>query len=270
MNEPNSRALPRWVARLARLQPWHLLTRFPNRWTRAGFAFLNGGVAIGILAGAAASTDQPLIFPALGPSAFLFFYQPSAPSSAPRNAILAHASALLIGWTAWELSGIAGGGGFVTVALTLGVTCAVMIAFGIPHPPAASTALMVTLGAVQGWQEIAAMLIGVVLLTLQALVFNRLAGISYPLWQPIERRAPGDFLVSALEMTAPELPGDPYASLADRLAKRGPLTQPRSAARSPGQSQPAAKSPFHPRPAKSESVSSSKRWKDAGSSSHTK
>jgi CBS domain-containing membrane protein len=262
MGESRSRALSRWVARLARLQPWHLLTRFPNRWTRAGFAFLNGGVATAILAGAAVSTDQPLIFPALGPSAFLFFYQPSAPSSAPRNAILAHASALLIGWAAWELSGIAGGGvGIVTVAFALGLTCAVMIAFGIPHPPAASTALMVTLGAVRGWQEIAAMLAGVVLLTLQAFVFNRLAGISYPVWKPVERRAPGDFLVSALEMTAPQLPGDPYAPLADRLAKRSPLPQPQRAARPPVQPQSAprpqpetpraaTKSPFHPRSSK--------------------
>lgn len=257
MREPRSRVLPRWVARLARLQPWHLLTRFPNRWTRAGFAFVNGGVAIGILAGAAAFTDQPLIFPSLGPSAFLFFYQPSAPSSAPRNAILAHASALLIGWAAWELSGITGGGvGIATVAVALGLTCAAMIAFGVPHPPAASTALMVTLGAVRGWQEIAAMLVGVVLLTLQALVFNRLAGISYPLWKPQERRAPGDFLVSALQISTPAPPGDPYAPLADRLTKRSPL-QPQAASKSPLQPQTAARSPFHPRsPEKKEEVRS--------------
>jgi CBS-domain-containing membrane protein len=68
------------------------------------------------------------------------------------------------------------------IALSLGLIGATMIVGNIAHPPAASTALMVSMGLIQGVAELAAMIVAVALLALQAFVFNRLSGISYPIW----------------------------------------------------------------------------------------
>ncbi len=98
-DRPQHTAGSDWVSRIAHLQPWYLLIRFPHRLARSIFVFAGGTVAIGIISIAAVVTGQPMIFPSLGPSAFLFFSQPTAPSSCPRNAILSHGSGILVGWT---------------------------------------------------------------------------------------------------------------------------------------------------------------------------
>ena len=104
-----------WVGRVARLQPWYLLTLYQNRWTRSLFAFVNACISIGIISGAALYSGQPLIFPSLGPTAFLCFYVPSAASSSPRNAILAHGAGVLVGWLSlWAVECVLGTGTDVT------------------------------------------------------------------------------------------------------------------------------------------------------------
>ena len=159
-----------FVRRLARAQPWYLLTHYQNRWTRSLFAFVNACISIGIMSAAALCTGQPLIFPSLGPTAFLCFYVPSAASSSPRNAILAHGAGLLTGWVSlYAVQATIGAGTAGTqigaVALSLGLISALMIAADIPHPPAASTTLIVSLGLIQHWQECAALMSAVILLT---------------------------------------------------------------------------------------------------------
>ena len=49
------------------------------------FSFVNGCISIGLMSLAALVTGAPLIFPSLGPTAFLFFYTPTAPAASPRN-----------------------------------------------------------------------------------------------------------------------------------------------------------------------------------------
>ena len=80
----------------------------------------------------------------------------------------------------------------IAAALSLGLTAGVMVLLKSPHPPAGATTLIVSLGILrQPWQLV--LLMGaVVLLTLQALAINRLAGIPYPLWNPIREPAVGD------------------------------------------------------------------------------
>ncbi len=213
--------MKRWFWRLARIQPWYVLTRFPNRLTRSAFILVNSGISIAILAAAAAYTDQPLLFPSLGPSAFLFFYRPLAPSSSPRNAILAHGGAILIGWMAFALfqEGIPGGR-ITAVTIALSLTNVLMVATNLAHPPAASTALMVSLGLMTGGPVLLALMAAIVLLTAQAYVIHRLSGVSFPLWSP--RPGPGrDGLVPrALETEAPPAPTDAFTSVADRLVER--------------------------------------------------
>lgn len=55
-----------------------------------------------------------------------------------------------------------------------------------PHPPAGATTLIISLGILPHPSQHAFLMLAVVLLVLQGLVINRLAGIDYPLW-----KAPG-------------------------------------------------------------------------------
>ena len=73
----------------------------------------------------------------------------------------------------------------IAAGLSLGLTSGVMVLLKSPHPPAGATTLIVSLGILrQPWQLV--FLMGaVVLLTLQAIAINRLAGIPYPLWNPV-------------------------------------------------------------------------------------
>ena len=147
-----------WVTRIARLQPCYLLIRFPQTWTRAVFAFTGGTIAIGIIGAAAMMTGQPLVFPSLGPSAFLFFSQPTAAASSPRNAILSHGSGILIGWATYGLFSVAVPLDPLTAqvaaaTLSLGLISAWMVAAKIPHPPAASTTLTGATSVVATWSR---------------------------------------------------------------------------------------------------------------------
>ncbi|HEU5423887.1 MAG TPA: HPP family protein, partial [Nitrolancea sp.] len=57
-----------------------------------------------------------------------------------------------------------------------------MVLLRAPHPPAGATTLIVSLGILTAPHQLAILMVAVVLLTLQAFVINRLAGLPYPLW----------------------------------------------------------------------------------------
>ncbi len=212
-----------WPTRLARFAPWYLLLRFPNRTTRSVFAAVGGTIAIGIMCTVAAMTAQPMIFPSLGPTAFLFFTRPSSQSSSPRNAILGHGWGVLIGAITYvvltaiypeptTMSQV------MAASLSLGIISAVMVIFSIEHPPAASTTLIMSLGLMTELTEFAAVMIAVVLLTYLAVGINRLTGISCPLWSFTDAEETEKLVTSALktEVTR-ERPISPYAALADNV-----------------------------------------------------
>jgi len=181
--------------------PW-LLQHYAKVPVLALFSFINGCISIGLMAALAVLTNSPFIFPSLGPTAFLFFYTPTAPSASPRNTIIGHAVGALAGYLSLVVTGLTMAGPALSVgvtwprviaaALSLGLTAGVMVLLKSPHPPAGATTLIVSLGILrQPWQLV--LLMGaVVLLTLQALAINRLAGIPYPLWNPIREPAVGD------------------------------------------------------------------------------
>lgn len=207
-----------WFNRLVRLQPWYLLTRYPTRLSRSVFAFVCGGTSIAIMSVAALYTQQPLLFPSLGPSAFLFFYKPTASSASPRNAVLAHGAGIMVGWLAWTLIGTdTSFEKTAAAALSLSVLSALMIAANIAHPPAASTALLVSLGMITEIPDLIALMAAVVMLTLQAILINRLSGVSYPFWKASS--AKGELVASALQTGAVEKQ-DVYAKIADQLVAR--------------------------------------------------
>ncbi|MBK5221476.1 MAG: HPP family protein [Acidimicrobiia bacterium] len=158
------------------------------------FAFVNGVIAIAIMAAAALVTGDPFVFPSLGPTAFLLFYTPMLPASSPRNTIFGHAIGAGAGYLSLVVFGLTDaapalasevtGGRVGAAALSLGLTSGLMVWAKVPHPPAGATTLIVSLGILRDPEHLVVLMVAVALLVGQGLVINRLAGIPYPLWRP--------------------------------------------------------------------------------------
>jgi CBS domain-containing membrane protein len=177
---------------VARFRLERLLARFPERPVWAVFMFVNGFVTIAILAGVAMVSGTPFVFPSLGPTAFLFFFTPTLPTASPRNTLYGHAIGIACGYGALLATGLqhappamvegVGLRRVLAAALSLAATGALMILLKAAHPPAGATTLIVALGIVTRPFHLVVIEVAVVLLTVQAVVINRLAGIDYPLW----------------------------------------------------------------------------------------
>jgi CBS domain-containing membrane protein len=181
---------------LARLRLAGLLSRWPAKLVWALYTFVNGFLTIGLLAVLAVLTHNPFVFPSLGPTAYLFFFSPLAEAASPRNAVLGHAIALACGYGAFFVTGLTSfQNGFPThllwprviaAALSLSTTGAAMVLAEVNHPPAGATTLIVALGIISRPRYLLVIEGAVALLTVQAFAINRLAGLSYPVW---DRRA---------------------------------------------------------------------------------
>lgn len=179
-------------ALLAHLRLEWLLQHFPKRVVWAIYVCINGFVTIGLLALLALLTGSPFVFPSLGPTAYLFFFSPLAEASSPRNTILGHAIGLICGYGAFALAVASSppfgmhpgvhGARVLAAALSLSASGALMALFRVSHPPAGATTLIVSLGIISQPRELVIIEVAVILLTLQALAINRLAGVPYPLW----------------------------------------------------------------------------------------
>lgn len=154
--------------------------------------FVNGFLTIAILAALAMLSRTPFVFPSLGPTAFLFFFTPTLPTASPRHSIYGHAIGIVCGYGALLATGlqhappamVAGVDirRVLAAALSLAATGALMILLKAAHPPAGATTLIISLGIVTKPFYLLVIEIAVGLLTLQAIVINRLAGIDYPFW----------------------------------------------------------------------------------------
>lgn len=139
-------------------------------------------------------TDEPLIFPSLGPTAFLLFYTPMLPASSPRNTLGGHAIGAAAGYLSLVLFGLTDVGPALVegvdwsrvgaAALSLGLTSGVMVWARVPHPPAGATTLIVSLGILREPEDLLVLMLAVALLVVQGYVINHLAGIAYPRWAP--------------------------------------------------------------------------------------
>lgn len=183
-----------------RLQLSYLLRHHSSVPLLALFSFVNGCLSIGLMALVALVTHEPFIFPSLGPTAFLFFYTPTAPAASPRNAFIGHLAGAAAGWLGLAVFGLRDAGPALVVGvnwprvlaagLSLGLTSGVMVLLRAPHPPAGATTLIVSLGLLPHLWQLGVLMLAVVLLTVQAFVINRLAGIPYPIWAPAGESAP--------------------------------------------------------------------------------
>lgn len=160
------------------------------------FAFLNGLIAIGVMAFVAYVTGEAFVFPSLGPTAFLLFYTPLQPAASPRNTLGGHAIGAAAGYLALVVFGLTDdapalattvtGARVGAAALSLGLTSGAMVWARVPHPPAGATTLIVSLGILRETGQLAVLMVAVALLVLQGFAINRLAGIPYPVWRPAQ------------------------------------------------------------------------------------
>jgi CBS-domain-containing membrane protein len=158
------------------------------------FAFVNGLIAIALMALLALVTGEPFVFPSLGPTAFLLFYTPLVPAASPRNTLNGHLIGVLAGYLSLVVFGLTDdppalassvtGARVGAAALSLGLTSGVMVWARVPHPPAGATTLIVSLGILREPEQLVVLMAAVVLLVVQGFAINRLAGIPYPMWRP--------------------------------------------------------------------------------------
>jgi CBS-domain-containing membrane protein len=175
----------------------HRSTRFhslSNRFWSAAHVLGNTFIAIAVPAGLAMALGTPLVFPSLGPTAFLLFFTPELPTASPRNVVCGHAIGIICGYAALRLTGLehapsavhegVNAARIVAAALSMGLTGALMILFDVVHSPAGATTLIVSLGIITQPVNLLGMEAAVVLIALLAIVSHRLRGIAYPLWSP--------------------------------------------------------------------------------------
>lgn len=192
MSEPVASPSEKPVALIPRL-----VARFPERLVWTGFVFVNGFIGIAILATFAMLSKAPFLFPSLGASAILMFYSPPLPTASPKNVVVGHAIGIVCGFAALVVTGLQNspsalamgvdGPRIIAAAVSLGATGALMVFFRVTHPPAGATALIVSLGVFTKLYQLPIMELAVIVLTLQAILVNRMAGVEYPFWAPRTR-----------------------------------------------------------------------------------
>ena len=167
--------------------------RHDSRAVLGTYVLINSAISIAILAGIAALTQQPFVFPSLGPTAFLLFYAAMGAQAAPRNVFCGHLIGALAGYLALVIFGLttvpanlsdisAPRIGAVTLCLCL--TLSLMVWLNVPHAPAGATTMIVGLGLLRTPFQLTVLMIAVVLLIVQGILINRLARVPYPLWAP--------------------------------------------------------------------------------------
>lgn len=156
------------------------------------YTFGAGAVAITVSGLAAHWLRQPLLFPSLGPTVYLFFETPLAENASPRNTLIGHGVALLAGLLSLAVFGLMGAPSVLQVgvsiarigaaALSVALTGAVLMLLRSPHPPAGATTLIVSLGLIATLPQMGALAVGVLLLTLIGWLLNRALGVPVPAW----------------------------------------------------------------------------------------
>lgn len=170
--------------------------RHSSRWVLGTYVLVNTAISIGIVAIIAALTKEPFLFPSLGPTALLLFYDAQGAQAAPRNVFCGHLIGVLAGYLALVIFGLTTAKPDLSDVTTprieaamfcLCVTASLMVWLRVPHSPAASTTLMVGLGLIRTPVQLSVLMFAVVLMIAQGAIINRLARVPYPLWAPRQR-----------------------------------------------------------------------------------
>jgi CBS domain-containing membrane protein len=168
-----------------------LVERLGTQGGEALYNFIGCLLALAVSGLAAYLFKQPLLFPSLGPTAFLFFAYPLRSPSSPRNTLIGHLVAVLAGALSLAIFGLLDHPSVLQEGVTLprigaafsiALTGAILLLLRSSHPPAGASVLIVSLGFFQRPLEMLTLMIGVLLLTVVAWVINRAAGVPVPVW----------------------------------------------------------------------------------------
>jgi len=166
-----------------------------RRWGNRGnavYTFAGGLLTIGLSGTLAWLLEEPLVFPSLGATAFLFFETPMAEVASPRNTVIGHCLGAAIAYLWLVVFGLVdapsaleagfGADRAAAVALSVGCTGGALRLLRAAHPPAGATTVIVSAGLLTSSEELLALAAGVALLTLSAGMLNRLLGVPAPRW----------------------------------------------------------------------------------------
>ena len=166
-----------------------------ERWGNRGNALytaLGSLLTIGLSGLVAWAVDEPLVFPSLGATAFLFFETPMAEVASIRNTMIGHTVGALVAFFWLEVFGLVGDPsaivtGFTAdrvacIALSLAFTGGILRLLRAAHPPAGATTVIVSIGLLTTVHEVAILLGGVALLAVAAWSLNRVMGVPAPAW----------------------------------------------------------------------------------------
>jgi CBS domain-containing membrane protein len=156
-------------------------------WKSACFVFVSSSFTIGLLKLVAMISGTPLVFPSLGPTAFMLFHEPWQRAARPLTTICGHAIGILCGFTSLWLTGLADDPPtmvehvnlprVICAALALGTTGIGMLLLGVWHPPAGATTLIVSLGFITRPYHLLVVELAVVALVVMAGVINWVVGL---------------------------------------------------------------------------------------------
>jgi CBS domain-containing membrane protein len=179
---PGSYGLKRWLS-----------ARYGNR-GNAVYTFLGSLLAIALSGFCAWLFKEPLLFPSLGATAFLFFETPLAEVGTPRNAIIGHFVAIAAALASLAAFGLLHAPSVYqqgvtparigAVAFSVALTGGVLRLLRAAHPPAGATTIIVSSGLLEKSHQIVAVAAGVVIITAGSWALNRLLGIPAPRWAP--------------------------------------------------------------------------------------
>src|SRR6187397_325915 len=166
-----------------------------RRWGNRGNALytaLGSLLTIGLSGLLAWALDEPLVFPSLGATAFLFFETPMAEVASIRNTMIGHTVGALVAFFWLEVFGLVGDpsaivAGFTAdrvacIALSLAFTGGILRLLRAAHPPAGATTVIVSVGLLTTVHEVAILLGGVAVLSIAAWSLNRALGVPAPAW----------------------------------------------------------------------------------------
>ncbi len=135
------------------------------------WALAGSFVGIGIVTYLTFRQGIPVLVASLGASACLIYGVPAAPYAQPRNAVIGHLLAAVIGVACYQLLG----NFWYTAALSVGLAVAVMVRTRTVHPPAGATALIAVITQ-QGWLfPLLPVGAGICILVIVGILINNLA-----------------------------------------------------------------------------------------------
>ncbi len=135
------------------------------------WTFIGCFIGIGVVSFLAFQKDVPVLVASLGASACLLYGAPAVPFAQPRNALAGHILSALIGVACYQFLGAH----WYTMALSVGLAVATMVATRTIHPPAGATAL-IAVSTEQNWLfPLAPVGVGILILVIIAILVNNLA-----------------------------------------------------------------------------------------------